>query len=555
MQFLPDVYISCDQCRGKRYNSQTLEVRFKGKNIHEVLELTVEEAAAFFRAIPAIAGKLQTLEAVGLGYITLGQSALTLSGGEAQRVKLSLELSRRSTGRTLYILDEPTTGLHFADVQKLLEVLNRLVEAGNTVLVVEHNPEVIKTADWVVDLGPEGGEAGGEVVAAGPPERVAEQPRSHTGAVLRRVLRQSRRAPRPAYDPQAARAKRQVGDVDEELEALRVTARPWQVDGRRWHTELRRLQARKPPLWEPEALTSLVELIAKLDPLVEPHWEGRDEVTLLHRGAVSPFCTINTDRQLVLTVTLLVKPGQFEPQALERRLGLVSYDAEAHAAHACGPRIWQRPWVSFEELHLRIVRRSEVDTPNFHTFIRAALRGYRETAGVQEVDVDRVGAGVKLPWLADGYRWHTEQRKSHDDREPIWREGLKYLAELIEEVAPDLDIEWHRRDQVLIRLPEAKPKWRVRTHEWGWFRLELRFAKGSVDLDDWRERLDLRSWDDIAEVPVYGSWQRLHIGRWWNVDGATLFLNRRCEMETPQFRQFLSACAAGYRELVEDYGQ
>ncbi|MDQ7794226.1 MAG: excinuclease ABC subunit UvrA [bacterium] len=188
MHFLPDVYVPCEICKGQRYNRETLEVRYKGRTIAEVLQMTVEEALEFFRPIPRIRRKLQTLHDVGLDYIRLGQPATTLSGGEAQRVKLATELSRRSNGKTLYILDEPTTGLHLADIHRLLEVLNRLVEAGDTVLVIEHNLEVIASADWVVDLGPEGGDAGGRVVAEGSPERVAEMPGSHTGRFLRERL-------------------------------------------------------------------------------------------------------------------------------------------------------------------------------------------------------------------------------------------------------------------------------------------------------------------------------------------------------------------------------
>ena len=191
MHFLADVYVQCDVCKGKRYNRETLEITFKGKSIAEVLDMTVEEGAEFFRAVPAIRDKMTTLERVGLGYIHIGQAATTLSGGEAQRVKLAKELSRRATGRTLYILDEPTTGLHFEDVRKLLDVLHALVEQGNTVLVIEHNLEVIKTADWIVDLGPEGGAGGGRVVASGTPEQIAAAPASYTGQYLRSYLARS----------------------------------------------------------------------------------------------------------------------------------------------------------------------------------------------------------------------------------------------------------------------------------------------------------------------------------------------------------------------------
>ncbi len=187
MHFLADVYVPCEVCKGKRYNKETLDVRYKGKNISEVLDMTVEEALEFFENIPRIKKKLQTLDDVGLSYIKLGQPATTLSGGEAQRVKLAKELSRQSTGRTLYILDEPTTGLHFADIKKLLEVLERLRDGGNTVIVIEHNLDVIKTADHIIDLGPEGGDGGGTVVAQGTPEEIAASG-SHTGKFLSDIL-------------------------------------------------------------------------------------------------------------------------------------------------------------------------------------------------------------------------------------------------------------------------------------------------------------------------------------------------------------------------------
>jgi excinuclease ABC subunit A len=188
MHFLPDVYVTCEVCKGKRYNREALEIHYKGKSISDVLSMTTEEALEFFANIPSIARKLQTLVDVGLGYIALGQPATTLSGGEAQRIKLASELSRRPTGRTLYILDEPTTGLHMADVDKLLHVLHALVDTGNSMIVIEHNLDVIKSADHIIDMGPEGGEAGGEIIAEGTPEQVAKNKRSYTGQFLQSML-------------------------------------------------------------------------------------------------------------------------------------------------------------------------------------------------------------------------------------------------------------------------------------------------------------------------------------------------------------------------------
>jgi excinuclease ABC subunit A len=209
MHFLPDVYVPCEQCHGKRYNRETLEVRFKGKSIADVLDMPVEAALAFFEHIPKIRRRLETLNAVGLGYVRLGQPATTLSGGEAQRVKLATELSKVATGRTLYILDEPTTGLHFADVERLLDVLHRLIEAGNSVVVIEHNLDVIKSADRIIDMGPEGGEEGGLAIASGTPEEVAAEPMSHTGRFLSGVLTP---AAHPARSRRAGASTRRGGE-------------------------------------------------------------------------------------------------------------------------------------------------------------------------------------------------------------------------------------------------------------------------------------------------------------------------------------------------------
>ncbi len=188
MNFLPDVFVMCDVCRGKRYNHETLQVKYKGKSIADLLDTTIEDAAELLKNIPNVSIKLDTLVDVGLGYLHLGQSSTTLSGGEAQRIKLAKELSKRQTGKTIYILDEPTTGLHFEDVRRLLEVLQKLVDLGNTVLVIEHNLDIIKSADWLLDMGPEGGEGGGTLIASGTPEQIAANPRSHTGAALKKLL-------------------------------------------------------------------------------------------------------------------------------------------------------------------------------------------------------------------------------------------------------------------------------------------------------------------------------------------------------------------------------
>ena len=205
MHFLPDVYVTCEECKGKRYNREALEIHYKGKNVSEVLDMTVEDAVTFFENIPPIRRKFDTLNKVGLGYIHLGQSATTFSGGEAQRIKLATELARRSTGKTLYILDEPTTGLHFEDVNRLLSVLNALVDTGNSVLVIEHNLDVIKSSDWLIDMGPEGGTGGGKIIATGTPEHVAAVSASHTGHYLKRIFAKAAASAKPRAGAAASR--------------------------------------------------------------------------------------------------------------------------------------------------------------------------------------------------------------------------------------------------------------------------------------------------------------------------------------------------------------
>ena len=222
MHFLPDIYVPCEQCHGKRYNRETLDIRFKGKTIADVLDMPVEEALEFFAHIPKITRRLQTLHDVGLDYMRLGQPATTLSGGEAQRIKLASELAKVATGRTLYILDEPTTGLHFADIQKLLEVLQRLVDAGNSVVVIEHNLDVIKTADRIIDMGPEGGEEGGTLMAAGTPEEIAEVEASYTGRYMRELTKPAAEA--QARGPQARAAQGRRGGLTARAASGRVAA-------------------------------------------------------------------------------------------------------------------------------------------------------------------------------------------------------------------------------------------------------------------------------------------------------------------------------------------
>ncbi len=294
MHFLPDVWVICDTCHGKRYNLETLAVKYKGFSIADVLEMSIGQALELFNNISKIRVPLATLAAIGLDYLTLGQSATTLSGGEAQRVKLAAELCKPNSGRTLYLLDEPTTGLHFDDIAKLLTVLNSLVEQGNTVLIIEHNLDVIKTADWIVDLGPEAGVGGGHVVAVGTPEEVVAQAehyqlqaaskhsdnslhfRSWTGELLKPVLEQHARGEIEVFDAVEV-ARQQQGDIDISKVGRDVAA-PWQVDGRRWHTQERIARNGKSCRWEGAALAYVADLLAEHPGLKEPNWNDQSTV-------------------------------------------------------------------------------------------------------------------------------------------------------------------------------------------------------------------------------------------------------------------------------------
>jgi excinuclease ABC subunit A len=373
MHFLPDVWVECDTCHGSRYNLETLAVQYKGRSIADVLSLRVCEALDLFGNIPKIRAVLQTLSDVGLDYLSLGQSAPTLSGGEAQRVKLAAELGRPSTGRTLYLLDEPTTGLHFDDIRKLLDVLNRLVDLGNTVIVVEHNLDVIKTADWVIDMGPEAGDRGGYVVAAGTPEDVANgsanvDPKlpSQTASYLADVLAAGPRAERVVYDPKVALAGR---DGDMELDAVGLdTKLPWEVDGRLWHTADRVTNKGRQGRWEGDILTWLENEIHRLGDFSETSWNHRSIVEIAAKNKSQGwFLHAMTGQEWLLRLVFRVGRNSFKQSELERKLDLGPFNEAAGSANCNREdrvQVANRrgPW---QEVAVLVHRRSEIDTPAF----------------------------------------------------------------------------------------------------------------------------------------------------------------------------------------------
>ena len=379
MHFMPDVWVECEVCNGRRYNPETLEIKFKGKSIADVLEMSVAEAAALFENVPKVRRMLQTLVDVGLDYVQLGQPAPTLSGGEAQRVKLATELGKPDTGRTFYVLDEPTTGLHFDDIRKLLTVIHRLVDLGNTVLVVEHNLDVIKSADWIIDLGPEAGVDGGRIVAAGTPEELAEKSSgSHTAAALRPILKVGPHAIRDRYDPEAhARRelevqKARLGDVGKDVKM------PWQVDGRKWHLEQRSDRNGRERKWEPEALEYVVELVQRAGTFEPTNWNGRASVEITAPGAPKWFLHALTGGEWLLELYFRAPPKTFDWIELDEQLGLQTLD-ERDDLETYGD--WARVDVrerrdGLDAVAVYVHDKKEISTRAFRSFVKKAAKEY-----------------------------------------------------------------------------------------------------------------------------------------------------------------------------------
>jgi excinuclease ABC subunit A len=378
MHFLPDVWVTCDACHGARYTPETLAVKYRGRTIADVLDMKVDAALELFAGVPKIRKILQTLHDVGLGYVALGQAAPTLSGGEAQRVKLAAELARPDTGRTLYVLDEPTTGLHLDDTGKLLAVVHRLADLGNTVVIIEHNLEVIKTADWLIDLGPEAGARGGEVVAQGTPEAVAKARGSLTGAILRDVLAAGPHAERPRFDPKAAARKiideARAAAADEPGKDVRL---PWQVDGRRWHTIDRVTRTGKPVRWDGAMLGRIVDRVESLGGFAPADWSQRAVVRVGDASPGSPpFLEALTGHEWVLTLRFRVPRNTFKADALERALRLVPFSDSATPVLSDAPRLDVANARGSQEVTIT-AHADDLGTPAFDEFLRRAVEAAR----------------------------------------------------------------------------------------------------------------------------------------------------------------------------------
>ncbi len=532
MHFLPDVWVECDTCRGARFSPETLAVQYRGKTISDVLNLRISEAMELFGNIPKIRVVLQTLADVGLGYMALGQPAPTMSGGEAQRVKLAAELARPSTGRTLYLLDEPTTGLHFDDVKKLLDVLQRLVDLGNTVIVVEHNVDVIKSADWLVDLGPEAGSGGGRIVAQGTPEVVAEQfaEQSHTARILKEVLAAGPRRLREIYDAKKALAKAVAGvdiaDVGAEMKL------PWEADGQKWHTQDRITTHGLPCKWDGQALADLEAAIHELGQFSETNWNHRSVVEIaalkkshgwfLHAATSHPaYLKLifrvgrNFTKEATLSAQLNLKPLSDTP-------GLEGYSRD-HRVEVQNPR---GPW---QWIVITITKREEVNDAKFQSFLKDAIASFHAQLGKLGTDV-----GNLMPWKIDGEKWHLSEKGFPPGKGVKWdRSLLPAMLKLMASVDADLDIRWDSRDALLFKLPGCTKSWsRWKTKEAK--ALECRFVGEPGQFN-------------LARVEKFGTEPAIEADRGENGDVLTLRFTALSQLHSVELTKLLKEHAAGFR--------
>ena len=475
MHFLPDVWVECDVCRGQRYNAETLAVKYRGQSISDVLNMSIGQALELFDNIPKIRGPLSVLAAIGLDYLTLGQSAPTLSGGEAQRVKLAAELSKPQSGKTLYLLDEPTTGLHFDDIRKLLKILNSLVDAGNTVVVIEHNLDVIKTADWIVDVGPQAGGEGGWIVAQGTPEDVAELAlsrapdesaprkrsskaatarvetkdqtspsvhRSLTGEILAAVLAEGRRGERDSFDAEGAR-KKKAGDLDPTK--IGADARmPWEVDGRKWHTSTGLANNGKPRRWSGSMLAWVIDQLAESDDFAPPNWAERSTVEVTAKVKASGwFLHAYTGDEWMLSLKFRVGKNAFEEQALSTALGLKDVnDLDEIPVYNRQPRVRIRPAANgpFEDVTITLIKPSDMETPAFKKFLAAAQKSFLERTNPKSLDIDDL-----TPWKKLGRKWHM-MRKGFLAGSVEWDVAvLEELVAMLDELLPQAKVDWTQK--------------------------------------------------------------------------------------------------------------
>ncbi len=482
MHFLPDVWVNCEVCQGSRYTPETLRVRFKEYSIADVLNLRIRHAMEVFSQQPKIKRVLQTLADVGLDYLSLGQAAPTLSGGEAQRVKLAAELARPNTGKTVYILDEPTTGLHFDDIRKLLDVLHRLVDLGNTVIVVEHNLDVVKSADWIIDLGPEAGKSGGRIVAEGTPEQIVENQRafSHTAAILADVLAEGPHLERTLYDPKKAIQLELAEHLEKEIKPGKEVELPWVKNGMAWHTKGREDGRYR---WEGEALKWLVERIEEHECFSPARWNQRTTVEIAARQKSKGwFLHASTfDRQL-LWLTFRVAKNCFQQDPLIRQLKIQrGVDPLDPTFVDNVPRVRvKNPKGPWQTVVLGVRQLNEINQPGFTRFLDAAIQSFQSMLGKMEVDLEKY-----MPWKINGQDWHFGPKGFPPGLTRQWDHPLllKRFMQLLTKTEPSLDINWQLRDAIHFRLKNIKMfLGRVKTKEAEALEVHLFGPKGHVNL-------------------------------------------------------------------------
>ncbi|MDR1142219.1 MAG: ATP-binding cassette domain-containing protein [Planctomycetaceae bacterium] len=503
MHFLPDVWITCDSCNGKRYERQTLDVKFRGYSIADVLEMSCGEALQLFSNIPPIRRVLQTLCSVGLDYISLGQAAPTLSGGEAQRVKLAAELARPDTGRTLYLLDEPTTGLHFDDLQKLLDVLHHLVDLGNTAIVIEHNLDVIKNADWIVDLGPEAGIAGGYLLFAGTPEeliknqdqflenqtksktaqsqkskKASAQPQkqsqkqakksqtpeqsfsvshspifSHTAQALRPVLEAGPFVEREVFNPERLNEIK-VGDISPR-EIGAAAKMPWEMNGLRWHTQDRISRNGQPIRWDGKILAEVVRRIEATGQFAPTDWNNRSVVKInAEKKSLGWFFHAITAEEWLLKMKFRTAQNTFRREALKTGLDLKPLnEMDAIPLYGTESRVRvHRSHGRWQEIELRVHAWEEIDRKEFWDFIDLAIREFAKyTKKVEKSPNDL------MPWKILGEKWHSLAKGLIGGDKLLWEPSLlTELFGMLKEVSPDSRIVW--TNKVLVPFYQPRPK-------------------------------------------------------------------------------------------------
>ena len=527
MHFLPDIWVNCDVCNGQRYEPETLSVKYHGFSIADVLNLSCKEALKLFASQPRIKRTLQTLCDVGLDYLALGQPAPTLSGGEAQRIKLAAELSRPDTGRTLYVLDEPTTGLHFEDLAKLLDVLQRLVDLGNTVVVIEHNLDIIKTADWVIDLGPEAGNAGGEIVCCGTPEDIAKYTKeqqsaktgkiSYTGLALTPVLEEGPYVKREKHDFSKDIALLPESEAEIDYGAIGLDAKmPWETDGPKWHTEERTARNGHPCRWEGAILSRLVDYIDSKDILAAPDWNDRATVNVnAPKKSNVWFFRAITNEEWLLKLKFNVPKGTFTQEELDPQLELKPLndmpDLPLYGT-VSRVKVEQAHDPDFQEVELKVHYLSEIARPEFWAFVDKALNAF--SARVCPVVRQETPEGEKLniisvdmePWKALGRTWHLMPSKGfHKNRRPKWKAAfLTQIVTWLEELLSDAQFGWTNKAVVPITPAGHKSVWaHLSTKQRDSIRLDIRVEKNkysagellklgaAVELDNMKVKHDL----------------------------------------------------------------